>query len=82
VLLELGMALVTNSDRTLVLMVGEHRPVTDLCGLNFIRVNGTIDCRRKIASRLKLAGCLVDDNGQDWLHAGDFGGLAALRRSL
>jgi predicted nucleotide-binding protein len=82
VLLELGMALITHPDRTLVLVVGKHRPVTDLGGLNFIRVNGTIDCRRKIASRLKLAGCPVDDTGQDWLHAGDFAGLAALRRSV
>lgn len=81
VLLELGMALVTHPDRTLVLMFGEHRPVTDLSGLNFIRVNETPDCRRKIASRLELAGCPVDASGQDWLHAGDFTELAALRRT-
>ena len=81
VLLELGMALITHPDRTLVLMVGDHRPVTDLGGLNFIRIDGTADCRRKIATRLRLAGCLVDDRGQDWLHAGDLAGLGALRRS-
>lgn len=81
VLLELGMALVTHPDRTLVLMVGDHRPVTDLGGLNFIRIDGTTDCRKKVAGRLKLAGCRVADGGQDWLHAGDFAGLAALRRS-
>ncbi len=81
VLLELGMALVTHPDRTLVLMVGDHRPVTDLGGLNFIRIDGTADCRKKVAGRLKLAGCRVADGGQDWLHAGDFAGLAALRRS-
>jgi hypothetical protein len=62
-------------------MVGDHRPVTDLGGLNFVRIDGTADCRHKVASRLRQAGCLVADGGQDWLHAGDFAGLAALRRS-
>jgi predicted nucleotide-binding protein len=81
VLLELGMALITHPDRTLILLAGEHRAATDLGGLNFIRVNDTEDCRRKIASRLKLARCAVDDSGQDWLRAGDFAGLAALRRT-
>jgi predicted nucleotide-binding protein len=81
VLLELGMALITHPERTLILMAGEHRQITDLGGLNFIRIDDTPDCRRKIASRLRLAGCAVDDSGQDWLHAGDFSGLAALRRA-
>jgi predicted nucleotide-binding protein len=81
VLLELGMALTAHPNGTLVLMVGEHRPVTDLGGINFIRLTDTADCRRKIAGRLEQAGCLVDDSGQDWLSAGDFGSLTAHHRS-
>lgn len=80
VLLELGMALAAHPNGTLVLMFGDHRPVTDLGGINFIRVSDTPDCRRKIAGRLQQAGCLVDDSGQDWLSAGNFAGMGALSR--
>jgi predicted nucleotide-binding protein len=80
VLLELGMALAAHPNGTLVLMFGDHRPVTDLGGINFIRISDTPGCRRKISGRLQQAGCLVDESGQDWLSAGDFGGLGALSR--
>jgi predicted nucleotide-binding protein len=81
VLLELGMALVAKPAGTLVLLIGKHRPVTDLGGLNFISIADTPDCRRKIAARLKQAGCLVDDSGNDWLTAGDFASLTAHHRT-
>jgi predicted nucleotide-binding protein len=81
VLLELGMALITHPDRTLILVIGNHRPTSDLGGLNYIRISDTPECRSKIASRLRLAGCPVENEGKDWLHEGDFAGLAALHRS-
>ena len=64
--------------------IGNRNPATWGEPGSFVkfRLNATADCRRKIATRLKLAGCPVEDTGQDWLHAGDFAGLAALRRSL
>jgi hypothetical protein len=74
------MALAAHPNGTLVLMFGDHRPVTDLGGINFIRVSDTPGCRRKIAGRLQQAGCLVDESGQDWLSAGNFASLGALRR--
>ncbi|WP_431894514.1 CATRA conflict system CASPASE/TPR repeat-associated protein [Micromonospora haikouensis] len=80
VLLELGMALATYPDRTLVIQVGETRPVADLGGLNFIRLTDSPDCQRKIASRLRQAGCAVDDTGSDWLAPGRFAGLEAYNR--
>jgi predicted nucleotide-binding protein len=80
VLVELGMALAAKPAGTLVLMLGEQRPVTDLGGIDFIRVIDTPQCRRKIAGRLRQAGCSVDDADGDWLTAGDFANLAALRR--
>lgn len=80
VLIELGMALITHPDRTLLLLAGTHRLATDLGGLNFIQLSDTDECRRKIAARLKSVGCLVDDSGNDWLKAGNFAGLAALSR--
>lgn len=80
VLLELGMALVTHPDRTLIVVAGEQRPVSDIGGRNFVRMAGTPEFRAKVANRLRLAGCPVDTTGQDWLTAGDFGALTAHRR--
>lgn len=80
VLLELGMALAVYPNRTLVVQVGQTRPVADLGGLNFIRLDDGPDCRRKIASRLRQAGCAVDDRGSDWLAPGRFAGLGAYTR--
>lgn len=75
VLLELGMALAAHPNGTLVLMFGDHRPVTDLGGINFIKVSDTPDCRRKIAGRrsrpaassmiLARTGCARGTSG-DW----------------
>jgi predicted nucleotide-binding protein len=80
VLLELGMALDAKPEGTLVLVVGEHRPVTDLGGMSYVRLTGSPECRSRIADRLKVAGCLVNAVGTDWLTAGDFAGLAAQHR--
>ncbi|WP_329179205.1 CATRA conflict system CASPASE/TPR repeat-associated protein [Streptomyces sp. NBC_01477] len=80
VLLELGMALAVHPHRTLILLAGEQRPVTDLGGRSYVRLTGAPECRAKIASRLRLAGCPVDTGNQDWLTAGDFAALGALRR--
>ncbi|GII88922.1 hypothetical protein Ssi03_69120 [Sphaerisporangium siamense] len=81
VLLELGMALAVHPDRTLILLIGDQRPVTDLGGRNYVRVTGTPDFRVKIANRLRLAGCPVDTTGTDWLTAGDFTTLTAHNRT-
>ncbi|GII65287.1 hypothetical protein Skr01_53720 [Sphaerisporangium krabiense] len=81
VLLELGMALAVHPDRTLIMLIGDQRPVTDLGGRNYVRVTGTPDFRVKIANRLRLAGCPVDTTGTDWLTAGDFTALTAHDRT-
>jgi predicted nucleotide-binding protein len=80
VLLELGMAFMTHPNNTLVLLAGEQRPVTDLGGVNYVRVADTVACRQKIATRLQAAGCAVDLRGNRWHTAGDFAGLAQSRQ--
>ena len=80
VLLELGMALMSHPDKALLLFAGEQRPVTDLGGINFVRIADTVACRQRIANRLALAGCAVDLTGNHWHKAGDFAALTALRR--
>jgi predicted nucleotide-binding protein len=80
VILELGMALALKPAGTLVLVIGEQRPVTDLGGMSYVRLTSDPDCRSRIADRLKVAGCLVNQIGTDWLKTGDFTGLAAQYR--
>ncbi|MFD7570207.1 CATRA conflict system CASPASE/TPR repeat-associated protein [Streptomyces sp. NPDC059810] len=82
VLLELGMALAAYPDRTVIVKAGDQREVTDLGGRNFIRLDADPACRRKIADRLRSAGCRVDDTGQDWLAPGLFATLDAYSRTL
>ncbi|MFJ7983788.1 CATRA conflict system CASPASE/TPR repeat-associated protein [Streptomyces sp. NPDC096351] len=82
VLLELGMALAAYPDRTVIVRAGDQREVTDLGGRNFIRLDAGPACRRKIADRLRSAGCRVDDSGQDWLAPGLFAALDAYSRTL
>jgi predicted nucleotide-binding protein len=80
VLLELGMALATYDDRTIVLYAGRHRPVADLNGLNYIRLNGDDKSLGKVVSRLRTARCRLSDEepGEDVRER--FRDLASYRR--
>jgi predicted nucleotide-binding protein len=66
VLIELGMALMRCPDRTIIIEVGDLRPVADLGGLNVIRFDRGEVALGKLVQRLKNAGCPVDDSGADW----------------
>lgn len=82
VLVELGMVLNAYRDRTVMLVAGRHRPISDLAGLNTIGVDEGVAWRRKLADRLRLARCLVDDSGQDWLDPARFAGLTTFQRHV
>jgi predicted nucleotide-binding protein len=73
VLFEAGLALGRYPERTIVVQVGDIRPVSDLAGRHFVKLNNTTERRKDLLSRLAAAGCSVDLSGQDWLSAGDFG---------
>lgn len=81
VLLELGMALAVHPDRTLILLAGDQRPVTDVGGRNYVRITQGPGFREKIAGRLRLVGCPVAWSDPAWRSAGDFSSLGALRRA-
>jgi hypothetical protein len=65
----------------LILIVGEHRTVTDLGGMSYVTLNGDPECRVRIADRLRVAGCAVSPVGTDWLTAGNFAVMAARYRT-
>jgi predicted nucleotide-binding protein len=80
VILELGMALATYADRTIVLVAGKHRPMADLGGLNYVRLTDGDKCLDKIRRRLQTAGCQVSDEPANWRARAWFSDLAAYDR--
>ena len=74
------MALTVYPDRTIILDVGGMRPIADLACRSYVRLTNTPECRQKIKLRLRLAGCRVHDEGEDWLAQEVFANLAAYDR--
>ena len=74
VLIELGMALAYHPRATMILQVGDHRPIADLGGFNYVRVAEGTAFRERIGKRLIYAECRVHmpPDGA-WRTAGDFG---------
>lgn len=72
VLLEGGMALGLFPERTVIVEMGQLRPVSDIGGRHLVRMNDTAERRHELAQRLQTAGCEVNMAGTDWYRAGDF----------
>jgi len=68
VLLEAGMAIAMQRDRTIIIEVPPLRGLTDLGGIHAVRfTSGGPGERNDLASRLESAGCKIDRTGRDWL---------------
>jgi predicted nucleotide-binding protein len=80
VLFELGLAMMAYPERTVVVEIGQMRPIADLAGLNTIHFDGSGVAIKKVLDRLTQAECPVDYSGATWLEPGRFAGLAAKRR--
>ena len=80
VIFEAGMAFGFNPTRTILVEIGQHRPVSDLGGRHTIRL-GTADTLRGLARRLEAAGCAVDrESDASWCDPTRFTNLQARRR--
>jgi predicted nucleotide-binding protein len=73
VLLEAGYALGQDRQHTLVVSVGEIRPISDLSGLHILRLDDSAARRKDLAERLRAMGFDVETRGEHWLSAGSFG---------
>ena len=87
VLFEAGIATGRDSDRTILVQLGEVRPFSDIAGKHLIRLDDSSTKRKELAQRLQTAGCPVDLSGDDWLQKAAFdipappgGGLPLGRR--
>jgi Predicted nucleotide-binding protein containing TIR-like domain/Histidine-specific methyltransferase, SAM-dependent len=76
VIFEAGWALATSgSDRTILVALDSVDLMSDIDGLNYIRLNNSAEARRDFARRLRSAGCEPDEAGDAWLdpnRGGDF----------
>ena len=80
VLFELGLAYMANPERTVIVEIGQLRPIADLAGLNVIHFDGSALAIKKVIGRLTQAGCPADTSGEHWLDTSRFAGLEAYRR--
>jgi hypothetical protein len=80
VVFEAGAAFQMYPMATVIVEIGNMRPVSDLAGRNTVRVDGGPEWRQSLKTRLEDAGCAVDAPGTDWLSAGDFDSVLAASR--
>jgi predicted nucleotide-binding protein len=77
VLFEAGMAVALSRDRTVLVSLGQLRPLSDLSGVHIVRMDDTTERRQDLAERLQAAGCPVKLTGRDWHKVGQFNAAAA-----
>jgi len=75
VILEAGLAMGVDRDRTILVELGSIRRASDFDGLNTIRLTNSAPARLALRDRLATAGCDVNEHGSDWTRSetgGDF----------
>lgn len=72
VVFEAGMAMAHDPDRVVLVEVGQVRKMSDVDGLNVIRMDGSLERRKDLAQRLRSAGLAVDTDSDEWRTAGSF----------
>ena len=69
---EAGYAFGRSPERTILIQVGRVKLFSDIDGRYIPNFTGKEKERRNLITRLKNAGCLVNDNGDAWHSAGNF----------
>lgn len=72
VLFEAGVAFGRAPERTILIRVGDHRPMIDLAGHHILQLQDSPESRQAVADALRTAGCPVDVSNPDWYRAGTF----------
>jgi predicted nucleotide-binding protein len=72
VLFEAGVSYGRAPNRTVLVRVGSHRPMSDLAGHHILQLDDSPQSRQAVADSLRVAGCPVDMTGLDWYQAGSF----------
>jgi predicted nucleotide-binding protein len=72
VLFEAGMAFGRDPNSTVLVQVGDVKPFSDVGGRHVTRLTNDVESRSELVTKLRNAGCAVDDGGTDWYSIGDF----------
>jgi predicted nucleotide-binding protein len=72
VLFEAGMAFGRNPNSTVLVLLGDTRPFSDVGGRHVLYLSDSPTSRQEFVTKLANAGCNVDTSGTDWLSAGAF----------
>jgi predicted nucleotide-binding protein len=74
VIFEAGMVMAHFPKRTVIAQIGHIRPFTDLSGIHFIKLDNSIESRRDLVRRLRMAGCAIEaaETKTGWQTAGNF----------
>jgi predicted nucleotide-binding protein len=72
VLFEAGMAFGRDPNSTVLVQVGDVKPFSDVGGRHVTRLTNDVESRSELVTKLRNAGCFVDDGGTDWYSIGDF----------
>jgi predicted nucleotide-binding protein len=75
VIFEAGMALSKYPNTTVLVRVGNLRPMSDVGGLHVLHLADSAASRKSFVSKLKIAGVVLNDDGDNWLSAGQFDAL-------
>lgn len=73
VIFESGMAFARQPKRTILIQVGDMKPIfSDLHGRHILKLDNSKEKRREFIDKLQAASCLVDITNDDWQTAGNF----------
>jgi len=73
VIFEAGMVMAHFPRRTVIVQIGRLRPFTDLSGIHFVNMDDSMEARRELVRRLRMAGCGVESEARTgWHTAGKF----------
>jgi hypothetical protein len=72
VIFEAGMAMAIDRKKVILVEVGKVRRMTDIDGVNVIRLDDSPERRKDFAARLRAAGLAVDTDDDAWRDAGKF----------
>lgn len=72
VLLEAGMAMGKFPNSTVLVQLGETRPISDINGVHMLHLDNSPEKRQEFVTKLETAGCAVDSSGTYWITTGDF----------
>jgi predicted nucleotide-binding protein len=75
VIFEAGMAMSKYPRTTVLVRLGTVRPMSDVGGLHILHLTDSAVSRKSFVSKLQIAGLVLNDDGDNWLTAGDFSSL-------